>query len=85
VVDYSNTEVRVEVNAAQRSFLVLNDLWYPSWRAYVDGEERPIHRANVLFRAVEVPPGRHTVVFSFEPFALENLIAALVSVEDKVR
>lgn len=85
IADYSNTEIRVEVNAAQRSFLVLNDLWYPSWRAYVDGEERPIHRANVLFRAVEVPAGRHTVVFNFEPFALENLIAALVSVEEKAR
>lgn len=85
VADYSNTHVRVEVSAERASFLVLNDLWYPSWRAYVDGEEVPIHRANILFRAVRVPPGHHSVVFSFEPFALGNLIAAIVSVEETAR
>ena len=49
--------------------LVLNDVWHPWWRARVGGKPADILKANVLFRAVVVPPGRQVVRFSFQPFA----------------
>ncbi len=79
IAEYSNTEIRIEVDARTAGFLVLNDLWYPYWHAYVGDVEYPIHRANVLFRAVQVPAGRHTVVFRFEPFDFDSLIAGLTT------
>jgi hypothetical protein len=36
-------------------------------RAEVDGRERPIRAADLAFRAVAVPPGRHTVRFFYRP------------------
>jgi hypothetical protein len=66
---YANTEVLVEVDAPAETLLVLNDVWQPWWRATVDGIETEIYRANVIFRAVAVPPGKHTVRFTFHPFA----------------
>ena len=48
----------------------------PGWEVYVDGERRPILRANLLFRGVEVPPGRHRVEFRFRPLSVDNLVAA---------
>jgi uncharacterized membrane protein YfhO len=42
-------------------------MWQPWWFATMDGVDIPIERANVLFRAVAVPAGRHNIVFSFEP------------------
>jgi len=69
IIRYSNTEVVVEVEAPANGFLVLNDVWHPWWRATVDGRAAGIARANVLFRAVAVPPGRHIVRFTFHPFA----------------
>ncbi|WP_170937118.1 MULTISPECIES: YfhO family protein [Rhodomicrobium] len=64
---YRNTQVDVEVNADKPGFVVLNDVWHPWWFAEVDGKPTPIFRANVLFRAVAVPAGRHRVQFSFRP------------------
>jgi hypothetical protein len=69
ILRYGNTEIEVEADAPGGGFLVLNDVWHPWWRASVDGQPREILKANVLFRAVVVPPGRHVVRFAFHPFA----------------
>ena len=68
IVRYANTEIVVEVTAPLDEILVLNDVWHPWWRATVDGVETEILKANVIFRAVVVPRGRHIVRFSFHPF-----------------
>ncbi|GAB4342573.1 MAG: hypothetical protein Kow0099_20280 [Candidatus Abyssubacteria bacterium] len=65
--NYGTNEVRVEVKAVRPSLLILTDSYFPGWKAYVDGEERPIWRANSLFRAVEVAAGRHAVMFRYRP------------------
>lgn len=67
IMRYANTEVVIEADAGSPGFVVLNDPYHPWWRATVDGEDAPILRANVLFRAVRVPEGRHTVRFTFRP------------------
>jgi len=69
ITDYRNTDITVTVEAGQAGFLVLNDIWNPWWQAEVDGQPVPLLRANVLFRAVLVPAGRHEVRFRFRPVA----------------
>ena len=39
------------------AFLVLSEVWYPSWRATVNGVETPVLRANYALRAVAVLAG----------------------------
>ena len=67
---YGINEVELEVEANESCLVVLTDCFYPGWKAFVDGEERPILRANTLFRAVEVAPGAHTIVFRYRPASL---------------
>jgi hypothetical protein len=67
IARYANTEVIVEADSPAGGWVVLNDVWHPWWFAEVDGKPADLLRANVLFRAVAVPPGRHTVRFSFRP------------------
>jgi hypothetical protein len=69
ILRYRNTEVLVETDSPDGGFLVLNDLWHPWWFAEVDGRPAEMLRANVLFRAVAMPPARHTVRFIFRPVA----------------
>jgi hypothetical protein len=64
---YENTQVRVAVNAPDGGWLVLNDVWHPWWRVEVDGQPAPLLRANVIFRAVALPPGARQVRFFFDP------------------
>ncbi len=69
IVSYRNTEVILEADSPDGGWVVLNDLWHPWWFAEVDGRPAELLRANVLFRAVAVPPGRHQVRFQFRPIA----------------
>ncbi|GAB4331165.1 MAG: hypothetical protein Kow0099_02310 [Candidatus Abyssubacteria bacterium] len=74
---YEANEAEIEVEADQPALLVLTDSYFPGWNAYVDGDERPIWPANSAFRAVEVGPGHHVVVFRYSPASFK--IGAAVS------
>jgi putative Mn2+ efflux pump MntP len=69
IINYGNTEVIVETDSPSATLLVLTDVWHPWWRADIDGARTEILKADVLFRAVAVPAGRHVVRFTFHPFA----------------
>jgi hypothetical protein len=76
ITGYGRNEVVLSVETDRNSVLVLHDIFYPGWEAFVDGKRQPILRANVLFRGVEVGPGRHIVEFRFRPLSMDNLVAA---------
>ncbi len=67
ILSYHHTSIEIEATSATGGYVVLNDLWHPWWFATVDGEPTFVERANVLFRAVEVPSGKHIVRFQFQP------------------
>ena len=50
-------------------WLLLSDVWYPGWRAEIDGEPTDILRANYLFRAVALEAGVHEIVFKYDPIS----------------
>jgi hypothetical protein len=68
IVSYRNTEVIIEAESQKGGFVVLNDSWDDWWYVEVNGQPATIERANVAFRAVAVPPGKHQVRFVFRPF-----------------
>jgi hypothetical protein len=80
IVSYRNAEVVIEVEIPDGAMLILNDVWHPWWRATLDGAPVEIMKANVLFRGVAVPRGRHTVRFSFHPVE-----GAIVELAGKLR
>ena len=65
VEQYTNHEVRLRVEAPTSGFVVLTDLFYPGWRAEVDGTRTEIYRANYLFRMVRVGRGEHYIRFVY--------------------
>jgi hypothetical protein len=67
IVRYENERVTIAASADSEAILVLADSHYPGWKAFVDGKQEVIRRANLFFRAVPLPAGNHTVEFRYEP------------------
>jgi len=64
---YENTVIEIDADSICGGYVVLNDVWHPWWTVTVDGQESEILKANVIFRAVAVTPGRHQLRFEFKP------------------
>ena len=68
---YQDERLDIETDASGRRLLVLTDAWFPGWTATIDGRPVPIFRADVAFRAVSVPAGRHLVAFEYRPASVK--------------
>ncbi len=72
--------VELTVEAQTPGYVFLADSYDPGWTATVDGRAAPVRPAQVAFRAVSVPAGTHTVVFSYEPVGFRTgLILSLAA------
>jgi len=63
-----STFMQIDARApAGGGYLIIRDSFSPYWRAEVDGAPAPIVRADALFRAIRLEPGRHRVHLVFRP------------------
>lgn len=67
---YKPNALTYEVNTAKGGTVVFSEIYYPGWRSYVDGKEVEHGRADYVLRAMNVPAGKHTVEFVFDPQSL---------------
>jgi uncharacterized membrane protein YfhO len=72
---YDRAEADADLGAA--GHVVLVDAYDPGWRVRVDGRPATLVRANVAFRAVEVPAGRHRIEQRYRPAAAS--VGAVIS------
>lgn len=72
VTHYGYTTVDLTTTAGGAAIVVLCDVMYPGWRAYVDDRQAEILKTDGIFRGVRVPAGEHRVSFRFEPEPLRR-------------
>jgi hypothetical protein len=70
VTSYEAGRIGVETSTGAPGLLLLSEVYYPAWNAYVDGERVPLYRADYLLRAVPVPAGEHAVELRYESWTL---------------
>jgi hypothetical protein len=81
IARYRDHQVVVETESDGRRLLVLSDVYYPGWRARIDGSDAPVRVVNAAFRGVSVPAGKHRVEFTYEPASFRyGAIASLLGV-----
>ncbi len=64
---YTNNTISLKVFTPKKGILVLSEIYFPGWNAYVDGEATPVYRADWSLRALVVNKGEHTVELRYEP------------------
>lgn len=70
LLDHNPKMLSYESQSSTNGLVVFSDIYYPEgWIATIDGKEQKILRANYILRALEVPAGKHTIEFRFEPDA----------------
>ncbi len=71
ITAYSPNTVKVKTITNHNEVLILADQFDEGWKAKVDGKDAQITRANLVFRAVKVPAGKHEVIFTYWPASFD--------------
>ncbi len=69
---YEPNELTYTVESQKGGIVVFSEIYYPGWTATVDGADTPVGRVNYILRAINVKPGKHTVVLTFKPASVKN-------------
>ncbi|NGM67280.1 YfhO family protein [Sphingobacterium sp. SGR-19] len=83
LVSYHPDTLKYEYTSPTDAFAVFSEVFYEKgWKAYIDGDEVPIVRADYILRALQVPGGNHTVEFIFAPKTMQisNIVSLIASV-----
>lgn len=79
-IRYEPNMIEMGTVSDQNGYLLLNETYYRGWRAFVDGVESTVYRANYEYKAIELPSGSHRVRFAFRPVSLQiGLAVTLVT------
>jgi hypothetical protein len=65
-----NNRVEVTVDTDTAGVLVLSQVFYPGWRAELNGEPVQLLQADYVLQGLCVPAGQHNVTLSFAPGSL---------------
>ncbi|HYL76304.1 MAG TPA: YfhO family protein [Bryobacteraceae bacterium] len=64
---YRYTSVIIRTDSPCRAMVVLADVWYPGWKATVDGKPAKLWKAYNVVRGVVVDAGQHEVLMVYRP------------------
>ncbi|OFY49811.1 MAG: hypothetical protein A2W85_02410 [Bacteroidetes bacterium GWF2_41_31] len=84
LTDYQPNHLTYQTESAHDRLAVFSEIYFANgWNAYVDGVKAPYLRANYILRAMNIPAGKHTVDFKFEPAVWKvaepiSLVASLI-------
>lgn len=67
ITSYSPHRVEIAADSASGGLLVLKDLNFPGWQAWVDGTSVAVTPYGGMFRGVNLPAGAHQVVWCYRP------------------
>ena len=72
LTQYKPNNLTYEVKSNKGGVVVFSEIYYPGWKATIDGQPAELGRVNYILRALNVKAGSHKVVLDFHPTSLKN-------------
>ncbi|MEP6929327.1 MAG: YfhO family protein, partial [Flavobacterium sp.] len=73
VVEYKPNYIKYQSDNKKDGLAVFSEMYYKNgWNAYIDGKLTDHFPVDYVLRAMEIPGGKHTVEFKFEPKVVET-------------
>jgi hypothetical protein len=69
---YGANAMTYTVETSQNGLLLLSEIWYPAWKATIDGQNTEVLRVNFSLRGVVVPSGKHTITLRYDSDAFRS-------------
>ena len=70
LVSYLPNNLKYNVESGKGGVLVFSEIFYPGWKATIDGKEAPLGRVDYILRALRLESGKHTVELDFHPTSI---------------
>jgi hypothetical protein len=72
VTRYEPQRIELRTRNSSAGFLVLSEVDYAGWTAWIDGRPAALHRADYTLRGLAVPAGEHRIEILYRPQTLRN-------------
>src|SRR3989344_1832697 len=67
IIYYSPNRINLEISMDKSGTLILSEVYYPGWKAYDNGKQTKISKANYAFRSIYLDKGEHKIEFVYKP------------------
>ena len=65
-LEYSDNHFKYQFSSKENGILCFSEIWYPAWKAYLDGREINIMKVDYCYRGVSFPAGEHTIEMRYD-------------------
>ena len=68
LTEYKPNYLKYESNNSNEGFAVFSEVYYSNgWKTFIDDKKANHIRVNYTLRGMEIPAGKHTIEFRFDP------------------
>lgn len=71
LTQYAPNELHYQTSSKQGAVAVFSEIYYPGWKATIDGKPLELGRVNYVLRAAYIPAGQHKIMMEFRPASVK--------------
>ncbi len=79
IEEYGLNRLEISAQADHPCVLVISEIYYPDWKAEINGERREIIRADYCLRALKLEKGDHKITLEYDSSVIRSSLILSVS------